>query len=429
MTTPLLIHPEKDHFLSEENPFEAMMSRFDVAAKLLKLDPGLYKVLRNPQTQVIVSLPVHMDSGETEVFTGYRVLYNTSRGPAKGGIRFDLGVTLDEVRALAAWMTWKCAVVNIPFGGSKGGVICDPLKMSAGELERLTRRYTSSIIEILGPDSDVPAPDVNTNERVMAWIMDTYSMHKRHTVTAVVTGKPLAMGGSAGRREATGRGCMLVTREALKHLGMPLKGAKVVVQGFGNVGSIAAELLQAEGAVVVAVSDVSGGLYNPKGLDVKEVIAWREKNRYVKGYAKAEAVDNDKFLTLPCDVLLPAALENVITSRNASKIQAKVIIEGANGPTAAAADEILEKKGVFVVPDILANAGGVTVSYFEWVQDRDGYFWTEDTVNQRLEEIMVRSFDHVLEVSKKYNVNMRIAAYTLAIDRVAAVHRLRGMYA
>jgi glutamate dehydrogenase (NAD(P)+) len=427
--TKQIMLPDKDHFLGEENPFEAMMSRFDIAAKLLKLDAGLYKVLRNPQMQIIVSLPIHMDSGETEVFTGYRVLYNTSRGPAKGGIRFDLGVTLDEVRALAAWMTWKCAVVNIPFGGSKGGVICDPLTMSMGELERLTRRYTSSIIEILGPDSDVPAPDVNTNERVMAWIMDTYSMHKRHTVTAVVTGKPLEMGGSAGRREATGRGCMWVTREALKHLGMPLKGAKVVVQGFGNVGSIAAELLQENGATVVAVSDVSGGLYNPKGLDVKDVIQWRDAHRYVTGYPKAEAVANEDFLMLPCDVLLPAALENVITARNAPKIQAKVIIEGANGPTAAAADEILDKKGVFVVPDILANAGGVTVSYFEWVQDRDGYFWTEDVVNQRLEEIMVRSFNHVVEVSKKYNVNMRIAAYTLAIDRVAVVHRMRGMYA
>ncbi|HTT66823.1 MAG TPA: Glu/Leu/Phe/Val dehydrogenase [Gemmatimonadales bacterium] len=427
--TKQIILPDKDRFLAEENPFEAMMSRFDIAAKLLKLDAGLYKVLRNPQMQIIVSLPIQLDSGETEVYTGYRVLYNTSRGPGKGGIRFDLGVTLDEVRALAAWMTWKCAVVNIPFGGSKGGVICDPLTMSMGELERLTRRYTSAIIDVLGPDSDVPAPDVNTNERVMAWIMDTYSMHKRHTVTSVVTGKPLEMGGSAGRREATGRGCMWVTREALKHLGQPLKGAKVVVQGFGNVGSIAAELLQDNGATVVAVSDVSGGLYNAKGLDVKDVIAWREKHKYVTGYPKAEAAASEDFLTLPCDVLLPAALENVITARNASKIQAKVIIEGANGPTAAGADEILDKKGVFVVPDILANAGGVTVSYFEWVQDRDGYFWTEETVNQRLEEIMVRSFNHVLEVSKRYNVNMRIAAYTLAIDRVAAVHKLRGMYA
>lgn len=427
--TSQIILPEKDHFLSEENPFEAMMSRFDVAAKLLSLDAGLYKVLRNPEKQIIVSLPIMMDSGETEVFTGYRVLYNTSRGPAKGGIRFDLGVTLDEVRALAAWMTWKCAVVNIPFGGSKGGVVCDPLTMSMGELERLTRRYTSSIIEILGPDSDVPAPDVNTNERVMAWIMDTYSMHKRHTVTAVVTGKPLEMGGSAGRREATGRGCMLVTREALKHLGMPMKGARVVVQGFGNVGSIAAELLQEQGATVVAVSDVSGGLYNRNGLDVKDVIAWREGHRYVAGYPKAEAVANENFLTLPCDVLLPAALENQITARNAGDIQAKVIIEGANGPTAAGADEILEHKGVFVVPDILANAGGVTVSYFEWVQDRDGYFWAESEVNTRLEEIMVRSFHHVLDVAKRHQVNLRIGAYMLAIDRVAAVHRLRGMYA
>jgi glutamate dehydrogenase (NAD(P)+) len=427
--TKQIIGPDKDHFLADENPFEAMMSRFDIAAKLLKLDAGLYKVLRNPQMQIIVSLPIAMDSGETEVFTGYRVLYNTSRGPAKGGIRFDLGVTLDEVRALAAWMTWKCAVVNIPFGGAKGGVVCDPLTMSMGELERLTRRYTSSIIEVLGPDSDVPAPDVNTNERVMAWIMDTYSMHKRHTVTAVVTGKPLEMGGSAGRREATGRGCMIMTRESLAHLGMSLKGARVVVQGFGNVGSIAAELLQEQGAQVVGVSDVSGGLYNEKGIDVKDVIAWREAHRYVSGYPKADAVANEEYLTLPCDVLLPAALENVITKRNASKIQAKVIIEGANGPTAAGADEILDKKGVFVVPDILANAGGVTVSYFEWVQDRDGYFWTEEVVNQRLEEIMVRSFKNVLEVAQKYQVNMRIGAYTLAIQRVAAVHRLRGMYA
>jgi glutamate dehydrogenase (NAD(P)+) len=427
--TRQVIRPEKDHFLSEENPFEAMMSRFDIAAKLLALDGGLYKVLRNPEKQIIVSLPIHMDSGDVEVFAGYRVLYNTSRGPAKGGIRFDLGVTLDEVRALAAWMTWKCAVVNIPFGGAKGGVVCDPLTMSMSELERLTRRYTSSIIEILGPDSDVPAPDVNTNERVMAWIMDTYSMHKRHTVTAVVTGKPLEMGGSAGRREATGRGCMLMTREALKHLGLPLAGAKVVVQGFGNVGSIAAELLQQQGAKVVAVSDVSGGVYNDQGLDVRDLIAWREEHRYVSGYPKGQALTNEDLLILPCDVLLPAALENVITARNAPDVQAKVIIEGANGPTAAGADEILDQKGVFVVPDILANAGGVTVSYFEWVQDRDGYFWTEELVNSRLEDIIVNSFNNVLDVAKRYKINMRIAAYTLAIERVAAVHRLRGMYA
>ncbi len=421
--------PDKDHFLGDENPFEAMMSRFDYAAELLKLDGGLYKVLRNPEKQVIVSVPVQLDSGEVEVFTGYRVLYNTSRGPAKGGIRFDLGVTLEEVKALAAWMTWKCAVVNIPFGGAKGAVVCDPLAMSSGELERLTRRYTSSIIEILGPDSDVPAPDVNTNERVMAWIMDTYSMHHRHTVTSVVTGKPIELGGSLGRREATGRGCMIVTQEALKHVGLPLAGARVVVQGFGNVGSIAAELLQRAGCRIVGASDVSGALHNPKGLDIPDVLAWRQEHRYVSGYPKAEAISNDELLALDCDVLLPAALENVITARNADAVKAKVIIEGANGPTAAGADEILDRKGVFVVPDILANAGGVTVSYFEWVQDRGGYFWTEETVNNRLTEIMVNSFRNVLGVSKKYHVNMRIAAYTLAIDRVAAVHRLRGLYA
>ncbi|MBI4542636.1 MAG: Glu/Leu/Phe/Val dehydrogenase [Gemmatimonadetes bacterium] len=424
-----LIRPERDRFLADENPFEAMMSRFDYAAQLLRLDGGLYKVLRNPEKQIIVSVPVAMDSGEVEVFTGYRVLYNTSRGPAKGGIRFDLGVTLEEVKALAAWMTWKCAVVNIPFGGSKGGVVCDPTTMSASELEKLTRRYTASIIETLGPDSDVPAPDMNTNERVMAWVMDTYSMHKRHTVTAVVTGKPIEMGGSAGRREATGRGCMICTREALRHLGMPLGGAAAVVQGFGNVGSVTAELLRREGCRIVGASDVSGGVYNAKGLDPQDLVAWRQAHRYLSGYPKGERVTNEELLTAECDVLVPAALENVITARNAGDIKAKVIVEGANGPTAAGADDILDRKGIFVVPDILANAGGVTVSYFEWVQDRGGYFWSEETVNNRLTEIMVHSFGHVLEVSKRYSVNMRIGAYTLAIDRVAAVHRLRGLYA
>jgi glutamate dehydrogenase (NAD(P)+) len=424
-----LIRPEKDTFLAEENPFEAMMSRFDFAAQLLQLDQGLYKVLRHPEKQIIVSCPVQMDSGEVEVFTGYRVLYNTSRGPAKGGIRFDMKVTLEEVKALAAWMTWKCAVVNIPFGGAKGGVVCDPMTMSAGELERLTRRYTAGIIEVLGPDSDVPAPDVNTNERVMAWVMDTYSMHHRHTVTSVVTGKPVEMGGSLGRREATGRGCMIVAQQALKHLGMDSAGRKVVIQGFGNVGSVAAELLQREGFVIVGVSDVSGGVYNPKGMDVADLMAWRQSHRFLTGYPKADPVSNDELLAQECDVLLPAALENVITSRNAGDIKARVIVEGANGPTTAGADEILDRQGIFVVPDILANAGGVTVSYFEWVQDRGGYFWSEETVNERLTDIMKKSFDNVLDVSKRYNVNMRIAAYTLAIDRVAAVHRLRGMYA
>ncbi len=423
------IRPEKPMFIGGENPFEAMMERFDEAARLISIDPGLYKILRHAERQLIVSVPVLMDNGEIEVFTGYRVLYNSSRGPGKGGIRFDLNVTLDEVTALAAWMAWKCAVVNIPFGGAKGGVRCDPMKMSVVELEKLTRRYTSGIIELLGPDSDVPAPDVNTNERVMAWVMDTYSMHKRHTVTAVVTGKPIEMGGSLGRREATGRGCMIVTKEALAHLGMPARGTTVAVQGFGNVGSIAAELMHAEGFRIIAVSDVHGGIYNGKGLDIPDVLAWRQKHRSLERYPKAETISNDRLLTLKCDVLLPAAMENVITDENAIDIQAKVIIEGANGPTSSTADAILDHKGVFVVPDILANAGGVTVSYFEWVQDRGGYFWDEETVNNRLTSIMMSSFRNVLDVSKKHKVNMRIAAYALAIDRVAAVHRLRGLYA
>ncbi|MGH7676036.1 MAG: Glu/Leu/Phe/Val family dehydrogenase, partial [Gemmatimonadales bacterium] len=388
--TPTIIRPDKDTFLAEENPFEAMMERFDHAAKLLNLDPGLYKVLRNPEKQIIVSVPIQRDNGEVEVYTGYRVLYNTSRGPAKGGIRFDLNVTLEEVTALAAWMTWKCAVVNIPFGGAKGAVRCDPTSMSMGELERVTRRYTSGIIETLGPDSDVPAPDVNTNERVMAWIMDTYSMHKRHTVTAVVTGKPVEMGGSLGRREATGRGCMFVTRQALARLGLPLKGARVAVQGFGNVGSVAADLLAQEGAVIVAVSDKSGGLYEPGGLDVADLLTWVREHRQLADYPRAQHIGNEEILTVDCDVLVPAALENVITRRNAGQIKAKVICEGANGPTTAAADKVLEDKGIFVIPDILANAGGVTVSYFEWVQDRGGYFWDEETVNRRLETIMTR---------------------------------------
>ncbi len=423
------IRSERHSVIGTENPFEAMMSRFDHAARLLELDEGLYKVLRAPEKQITVSIPIMLDNGKVEVFTGYRVLYNTSRGPGKGGIRFDMQVTLEEVTALAAWMAWKCAVVNIPFGGAKGGVICDPTKMSNTELEKLTRRYTAGIINVLGPDSDVPAPDVNTNERVMAWVMDTYSMHHGHTVTAVVTGKPVEMGGSLGRREATGRGCMVSTIEALKHLGMESRGARVVVQGFGNVGSVSADLLQKAGFRIVAVSDVKGGIYNPQGLNIPEVIEWRTTHRFLEGYPDAQSVTNAELLALDCDVLLPAAMENVITAQNAEHIKAKVIIEGANGPTSALADPVLDRKGIFVVPDILANAGGVTVSYFEWVQDRGGYFWDEETVNSRLVQIMQQSFRSVLDVSKKYNVNMRIAAYTLAIDRVAAVHRLRGMYA
>ena len=427
-TTPI-VRPDKDRFLNEENPFEAMMSRFDRAAELLDLEPGLYKVLRSAEKEITVSIPVLMDNGEVEVFTGIRVLHNTSRGPAKGGIRFDMNVNLDEVKALAAWMTWKCAVVNIPFGGAKGGVICDPLKMSVGELERVTRRYTSGLISTLGPDSDVPAPDVNTNERVMAWLMDTYSMHVGHTVNAVTTGKPVEMGGSQGRREATGRGVMFTALEALQHLKMDVKGATVAVQGFGNVGSVAAQLMQREGCTVVAISDRTGGYHNPKGIDVDDAIAYVRKHRSLEGYNKGDVITNEQLLELEVDVLIPAALENVITTKNAKNIKAKIICEGANGPTTAKADAILDEKGVFVIPDILANAGGVTVSYFEWVQNRGGYYWDEPTVNDRLRNIMVNSFHDVLKLSEQHKVNMRTASYMVAISRVATVHRLRGIYA
>jgi glutamate dehydrogenase (NAD(P)+) len=406
-----------------------MMSRFDHAAELLNLDPGLYSVLRHPEKQVIVSVPVQLDSGEVQVFTGYRVLYNTTRGPGKGGIRFASNVSLEEVKALAAWMTWKCALVNIPFGGSKGGVVCDPNALSNAELERLTRRYTSSILEILGPDSDVPAPDINTNERVMAWIMDTYSMHKRHTVTSVVTGKPVEMGGSKGRREATGRGCTIAAREAMRRREIPIHGARVAIQGFGNVGSIAAKHLEREGCTIIAVSDVSGALYDEKGLDVEDLLSWVQNHRFLSGYPKADPIAEHDLLTAECEVLVPAAIENVITSKNAADIRAKIICEGANGPTTANADQILDEQGVYVVPDILANAGGATVSYFEWVQDRGGYFWDLETVNLRLERILVQAFDEVATMAERHDVNLRTAAYMLSIERVAAVHRLRGLYA
>jgi glutamate dehydrogenase (NAD(P)+) len=428
LSTHKIVHPDKDPVLNEENPFDAMMSRFDRAAELLDLEPGIYKILRNPEKQITVSCPVVLDNGEVEVFTGHRVLYNTSRGPGKGGIRFDMHVTLEEVKALAAWMTWKCAVVNIPFGGAKGGVVCDPLKMSVGELERLTRRYTNGIIQTLGPDSDVPAPDVNTNERVMAWVMDTYSMHVGHTTTAVVTGKPVEMGGSMGRREATGRGCTIVTTDALEHIGMHVSKSTIAVQGFGNVGSTAAKLLQESGARIVAIGDRDAAFHNANGIKVDEAIAYVQKHKSLKGYKGGDAISGADLLTLDVDVLLPAALESVITTKNAHDIRAKVVCEGANGPTTAAADSILDEKGIFVIPDILANAGGVTVSYFEWVQDRGGYFWDEKTVNDRLTEIMRRSFADVLALSKTHKVNMRTAAYMLSISRVAAVHRLRGIY-
>ena len=414
---------------SEINPFEAVMSRFDIAAQKLNLDDGLYQFLRYPRREITVYIPVFMDTGRLQVFTGYRVQHNISRGPSKGGLRFAPDVTLDEIKALAAWMTWKCAVVNIPFGGAKGGVVCDPPQMSSGELERLTRRYTAELFEFLGPEKDVPAPDINTNEQIMAWVMDTYSMHARQTVTGVITGKPLELGGSAGRKEATGRGLMIVAVEACKKFNLAPQETRVVIQGFGNVGSVAAQLLYEQGFKVVAVSDIRCGIYNPEGLDIPRVTEYQRRNRILDGYPEADRITNAELLELPCDILVPAATENQITSRNAPRIKARIIAEGANGPTTAKADLILESNHVFIIPDILANAGGVTVSYFEWVQDRQGYFWKESVVNERLGDYMTASFHEVVKYSETHNVNMRIASYMLAIDRVARGTRLRGIYA
>ena len=417
------------HRIREENPFESMMSRFDHAAQLLQLDPDLYKVLRVPNREITIYIPVFMDDGHIEVFTGFRVQHNFARGPAKGGIRYAPDVTIDEVRALAAWMTWKCAVVNIPFGGAKGEVICDPSQMSRGELERLTRRYTAELIDFIGPERDVPAPDMNTNEQTMAWVMDTYSMHARHTVTAVVTGKPIELSGSQGRREATGRGLLFVIDEAVKKLGMKRENTRVVIQGSGNVGGTAARLMSETGYKVVAISDIHGGIYNPKGLDIPDVMSYMASHKTFERYQNAEPVSNHELLEIDCEVLLPAATENQITSHNAHRIKCKILAEGANGPTTAAADDILESKGVFVIPDILANAGGVTCSYFEWVQDRMGYFWKEEMVNERLKDIMVASFNDVVKYAENHGVNNRIAAYMLAVDRVAYITRVRGIYA
>jgi glutamate dehydrogenase (NAD(P)+) len=414
---------------NELNPWLAAEARFDLAASRLGLDNGLCKVLRMPSKEITVHIPVQLDDGRLEVFTGYRVQHSVARGPGKGGVRFSPDVTLDEVRALAAWMTWKCAVVNIPFGGAKGGVICDPRLLSEGELERITRRYTAEILPFLGPERDVAAPDVNTNEQTMAWMMDTYSMHVGHTATAVVTGKPLDLGGSRGRPEATGRGCMIVAQEALKHLGMPAQGSRVVVQGFGNVGGMAARLMARVGFKIVAVIEVDGAVYNADGLDVTALTEHRKETGSIRGFAGGEALDPGEAMFLECDVLLPAATENVITSVNAGRIRARIVCEGANGPTTPVADEILQKKGTFVIPDILANAGGVTVSYFEWVQDRQGFFWNENLVNARLKEIMVENFGRVVTYAEKHGVNNRIAAYMLALDRVAFAIKLRGIYA
>jgi glutamate dehydrogenase (NAD(P)+) len=431
------LHPEiamttatKSVSLEQElNPTEAQIARFDLAAHKLNLDEGLWKVLRYPTRELIVHIPVAMDNGKLEVFTGFRVQHSIARGPSKGGIRYAPDVTLDEVRALAAWMTWKCAVVNIPFGGAKGGVICDPHKMSMGELERMTRRYTAELFEFIGPEKDVPAPDVNTNEQTMAWIMDTFSMHMRQTVTAVVTGKPINIGGSRGRREATGRGIMIVCDEAVKKLGMSPESTRVIVQGFGNVGSNAALLMAEAGYKITGIIEVTGSLYNKNGIDVKALSAYRQKNGTLAGFPGADAADPAELLVTDCDILIPAATENQITSRNADRIKCKILAEGANGPTTASADEILAEKRVFVIPDILCNAGGVTTSYFEWVQDRQGYFWKESVVNEQLETIMVAAFEDVARFAEIHSVNNRVAAYMLAIDRVAYTIRQRGIYA
>jgi glutamate dehydrogenase (NAD(P)+) len=413
----------------EFNPMEAQAARFDLAAQKLNLDEGIWKVLRYPNRELIVHIPVAMDSGRLEVFTGFRVQHSIARGPAKGGVRYAPDVTLDEVRALASWMTWKCAVVNIPFGGAKGGIICDPHKMSQSELERMTRRYTAELFEFIGPEKDVPAPDVNTNEQTMAWMMDTYSMHMRQTVTAVVTGKPINMGGSRGRREATGRGIMIVCDEAIKKLQLKKETTRVIVQGFGNVGSNAALLMAEAGYKIIGILEVDGGLYNKNGIDVKALSEHRQKNRTITGFPGADKVDPAELLVTECDILIPAATENQITSRNAERVKCKILAEGANGPTTASADEVLADKGIFVIPDILCNAGGVTTSYFEWVQDRQGYFWKESVVNEQLESIMVEAFNDVVRFAEAHHVNNRIAAYMLAIDRVAVTIRQRGIYA
>ena len=416
-------------FALEANPMHAMLTRYERAAAALDLDEGIDRILRQPERELTVALPVKLDDGRIEVFTGYRVVHSTLRGPGKGGVRYSLGVTPDEVRALASWMTWKCAVVDIPFGGAKGGVHCDPLTLSARELEKITRRYAAGIIETLGPDSDVPASDVGTNEQVMAWILDTYSMHVGHTASAVVTGKPVALGGSLGRRDATGRGVLFATESALQYLGIPIEGVTVAVQGFGKVGAVAARLFAKAGARVIAISDYTGAIHNSGGIDIAKAEIWVRRHGTLEDFPSGDRITNDELLALDVDVLVPAALESVITSRNAASIRAKIVSEGANGPTTAEADSVLESNGLFVIPDILANAGGVTVSYFEWVQNRSGYGWSEALVNERLGAVMQRSFAQVLEIAQRQNVSMRTAAYMLGIGRVAEVQKLRGIYA
>jgi glutamate dehydrogenase (NAD(P)+) len=426
---PATLYQEPTPIPDKENALESMMRRFDIAAEILELEPGLYNYLKTPVKQVIVSIPIQMDDGRIEIFEGYRVIHNDILGPSKGGIRYSPDVTIDEVRALAAWMTWKCAVMNIPFGGAKGAVRCDVTKLTKVELEKITRRYTANLLDVFGPNRDIPAPDMNTNEQVMAWIMDTYSMHTRATETAVVTGKPLIVGGSLGRREATGRGCMIVTLGAMEKLGIRAKDASVAVQGFGNVGSVSAQLLSEQGCRIVGISDISGAYHNKNGIDIGKALDWTAKHRTLAGFKEADLISQEELLELECDVLVPAAKEEQITASNADKIRARIICEGANGPTDAGADPILQKKGILVIPDILANAGGVTVSYFEWAQDRAGYFWTLDRVNRRLERMMRQSFDAVYQSASTYNTTLRIGAYVLAIDKVAKTLKLRGIYA
>ena len=410
------------------NAWQVAQRQFDLAADKLNLDPGLRRVLREPRRELTVHFPVKMDDGNVEVFTGYRVQHNLGRGPAKGGIRYHQDVTLDEVKALAMWMTWKCAVVAIPYGGGKGGVVVDPKKLSRRELESLTRRFATEIEVLIGPERDIPAPDVNTNAQTMAWIMDTYSMHVGHTVPGVVTGKPISLGGSEGRTEATARGTVYCIAEAAHHLGIDLPRSRVAIQGFGNAGSIAAMLLSRVGATVIAVSDSTGGIHAEDGLDINRVMSWKSEHGTVAGFPGARAMSNRELLEVDCDILIPAALENVITASNADRIRARVIAEAANGPTTPDADETLYERGVFMIPDILCNAGGVTVSYFEWVQDLNRDHWPEDTVNAKLKEIMVRAFDETIALARREDVNMRTAAYLLAVERVASATSLRGLY-
>ncbi len=417
-----------EHAAAAINPWLVAQQQFDLAAERLNLDPGLRQVLREPRRELTVHFPVKMDDGSVKVFTGYRVQHNLGRGPAKGGIRYHQDVSLDEVKALAMWMTWKCAVVGIPYGGGKGGVVVDPKKLSRKELEGLSRRFFTEIEVLVGPERDIPAPDVNTNAQIMSWFMDTFSMHVGYTVPGVVTGKPISLGGSEGRNEATARGCVFTIVEAAAHLGMDLAKATVSVQGFGNAGSIAARLMAMEGSKILAVSDSQGGIFSAEGLDVERVVSWKAEHGTVQGFPGSTDITNAEVLEIECDILIPAALENQITDKNAGRIKARIIGEAANGPTTPEADRILHENGAFLIPDILCNAGGVTVSYFEWVQDLNRDHWTEAEVNAKLKEIMVRAFGEVLDMAGTADVDMRTAAYLLAVQRVADATAMRGLY-